>query len=169
MCYSQQRFIAERRQMPTQILPSASLRSANRLPAARTLSWVSNYLIGMALWSIGRAIFRVASNFLPVLRERRALLGGVEQGPDHRRAIDLARVGVDPKSEGFRGQRRHPLFFPLLSAITVGPRQRIELRADTQGGNIDDAGASSVFGGGRAACRSVRGRGGVRAEAGRHL
>src|SRR5215475_2438704 len=46
------------------------------LPAARTLSWVVNYLICMALWSIRRAIFRVALNFLPALRERRALSRG---------------------------------------------------------------------------------------------
>src|SRR6266852_4064261 len=57
--------------MPTQILPVASLRSAKRLPAARTLFRAANYLIYRALWSIGRAIFRVASNFLPALRERR--------------------------------------------------------------------------------------------------
>src|SRR5438477_334741 len=47
--------------MPTQILPAASLSSAHCLPAARTLSSVSNYLICMALWSIARAVFRVAS------------------------------------------------------------------------------------------------------------
>jgi hypothetical protein len=57
--------------MPTQILPAASLRSAQCLPAARTLVRVANYLMCTALWSIGRAIFRVASNFLPALRERR--------------------------------------------------------------------------------------------------
>src|SRR6266436_359267 len=56
----------------TQILPAASLRSADRLPAARGLLQVSNRLISIALWSIGRVIFRVASNFLPALRERRA-------------------------------------------------------------------------------------------------
>src|SRR5712671_5360852 len=70
--------------MPTQILPAASLRSANRLPAARTPSWVSNYLICIALWSIGRAIFRVASNFLPALREGRVT----------RRHPDLHSLGV---------------------------------------------------------------------------
>src|SRR6266478_4519945 len=57
--------------MPRQILPAASLRSARRLPAPRTLFRVANYLICMALWSIGRAIFRVAANFLPALREGR--------------------------------------------------------------------------------------------------
>src|SRR5437016_13522731 len=58
--------------MSTQISPAASLRRANRLPAARTLSWAANYPVCMALWSIGRAIFRAASNFLPALREGRA-------------------------------------------------------------------------------------------------
>src|ERR1700737_726594 len=55
--------------MPRQILPAASLRSAQRLPAARPLFRAANYMICMALWSIGRAIFRVAANFLPALRE----------------------------------------------------------------------------------------------------
>ncbi len=55
--------------MPTQILPAASLRSAKRLPATRALFLAANYLICTALWSIGRAIFRVAANFLPALRE----------------------------------------------------------------------------------------------------
>jgi hypothetical protein len=58
-------------EMSTQILPAASLSSARRLPAARTLFWASNYLICTALWSIGRAVFRIASSFLRVLRERR--------------------------------------------------------------------------------------------------
>src|ERR1700731_3640119 len=57
--------------MSTRILPAASLSSARRLPAARTLFRASNYLICITLWSIGRAIFRGAANFLPVLRERR--------------------------------------------------------------------------------------------------
>src|SRR4249920_992279 len=55
--------------MPTQILPAASLSSAQRLPAARALFLAANYLICLALWSIGRAISRVAANFLPALRE----------------------------------------------------------------------------------------------------
>ena|SRR5437867_4143724 len=57
--------------MPTQFVPAASLRSTTRLPAARALVRASNHLIWVALWSIGRAIFRVASNFLPGLREGR--------------------------------------------------------------------------------------------------
>src|ERR1700730_11489115 len=55
--------------MPTQILPAASLSSAQHLPATRTLFRAANYLICVALWSIGRAAFRVAANFLPALRE----------------------------------------------------------------------------------------------------
>src|SRR6266446_4357110 len=73
--------------MSTQIVPAASLRNAKRLPAARTRSSASNYLICMALLSIGRAIFGVASNFVPALRERCRLPGGVEQGADHLRAL----------------------------------------------------------------------------------
>src|SRR4029077_9278343 len=56
-------FIGKRCEMPTQILPTASLRSAKRLPAARALLRVSNRLIWMGLWSIGRVIFGVGSNF----------------------------------------------------------------------------------------------------------
>ena len=73
--------------MPTQILPAASLRSADRLPAARGLLWVSNRLISIALWSIGWVIFRVASNFLPALREGRVYRRRIDQQPaggDHR-------------------------------------------------------------------------------------
>src|SRR6266436_2599179 len=55
--------------MPTQILPAASLRSANRLPAGRTLSWAANHLICLALWSIARAIFRAAANVVPASRD----------------------------------------------------------------------------------------------------
>src|SRR5437016_8103545 len=58
--------------MSMQMLPAASLRRTNRLPAARTLSWAANYSVCMALWSMGRAILRAASNFLPALREGQA-------------------------------------------------------------------------------------------------
>jgi hypothetical protein len=64
--------IGERCEMPTQILPAASLRDIPRLPAARVLIWVSNPLMGMALWSIGQAIFGMEEKFLPALREGRA-------------------------------------------------------------------------------------------------
>jgi hypothetical protein len=67
--------------MPRQILPAASLRSAQYLPATRALFRVSNYLICMTFWSIGQAIFRVAANFLPALREgRRPSLSPLERG-----------------------------------------------------------------------------------------
>src|SRR5437899_1633088 len=111
--------------MPTQILPAASLRSANCLPAARTLSWAANYLICIALWSIARAVFRAASNFLPALRERRAL---------------SAPAAADRASGRRRGRA-----------------------------TADDAEASGVFGGGRAACGAPPGRDGVRPKARRHL
>src|SRR5919201_6411346 len=55
--------------MSMQILPAASLRNADRLPAARTLSLASNCLICMALWSIASAIFRAAAHFLSAGRE----------------------------------------------------------------------------------------------------
>src|ERR1700737_5094515 len=78
--------------MRTQIHPAASLRSARRLPAARAQSRAFNYLICTALWSIGRAIFRVASNFLPILRERRV--------PAFLRSVVLG-AGCDPAFAGW--------------------------------------------------------------------
>jgi hypothetical protein len=66
--------------MPTQTLPAASLRSARCLPAARALLRVANYLICTALWSIGRAICRVASNSLPALREGEGADPGSQSG-----------------------------------------------------------------------------------------
>src|SRR6267143_1619680 len=58
---------SESSQLPTQILPAASLRSTNRLPAVQVLLRASNYLMRWALWSIGRTIFGVASKFHPAL------------------------------------------------------------------------------------------------------
>ena len=63
--------------MVTQILPAASLRNTNRLPAERALLQASNYLICWALWPIRQAIFRVELAF--------SLLSG--------RARDIARQG----------------------------------------------------------------------------
>src|SRR5882762_8744360 len=78
MCvYHNNGSIRERYDMPMQILPAASLRGGNRLPAARALVWACNHLIWMALWPIRRAIFGVASNFLPALREARAAPFGI--------------------------------------------------------------------------------------------
>ena len=83
--------------MPTQILPAASLRNANRLPAPRALVRAAYYLICIALWSIGRAIFGTVSNFLPVLREG-MLPGRVEQDANHLQVVD---PGASRNSSGF--------------------------------------------------------------------
>jgi uracil-DNA glycosylase len=50
----------------------------------------------MTLWSIGRAIFGIVSNFLPVLREEGVLPGHVEQGANHRQAVDPGASGNSP-------------------------------------------------------------------------
>src|SRR6266436_4110237 len=105
--------------MPTQILPAASLRSAQRLPAARALLRVSNYLICTVLWSIGRAVFRVAANFLPALREGR----GASLSP-------LAR-GEGPRGLFRRSQGR----FLLAEARGDGS-------ADERWGAVADRGAA---------------------------
>src|SRR5437667_11803574 len=55
--------------MLTQSLPAASLRTGHRLPAARLLLRVSNYLIYMVLWLIGPARSDLESRFVPALRE----------------------------------------------------------------------------------------------------
>src|SRR5215470_7931614 len=56
-------------EMTTQSLPAASLRAANRLPAARVLILVSNYLICWALLPIRRVISGAETSLLPDLRE----------------------------------------------------------------------------------------------------
>src|ERR1700730_10858054 len=95
--------------MSTQILPAASLRRANRLPAARTLSWASNCLVCMALWSIGRAILRAASNFLPALRERQA-----EADCQGRAALTSAALPCRVPAPG-RGLETSPMHHPYRS------------------------------------------------------
>jgi hypothetical protein len=57
--------IGERREMSTQILPAASLRTGDRLPAGRVLIQVSKYLVWMALSSIYWSIRGAVSIFLP--------------------------------------------------------------------------------------------------------
>src|SRR5438045_9108870 len=49
--------------------PAASLRPAIRLPAARVLLGVSNYLIYRTLSAIGTAISGVEPRFLPAVRK----------------------------------------------------------------------------------------------------
>src|SRR6267378_770000 len=103
--------LSERCEMPTQSLPAASLRSAIRLPAARVLFRVSNYLIYRALWATGTAVSGIESSFLPALREapsRVPQLRSVElAGRRARRRLGLhpaaqtrtrLRVNCDPSS-----------------------------------------------------------------------
>jgi uracil-DNA glycosylase len=82
--------------MSTQILPASSLRSVIQLPAGRARFLAPNYLICVTLWSIGRAIFGIVSNFLPVLREEGVLPGRVEQGANHRQAVVPGASGNSP-------------------------------------------------------------------------
>ena len=98
--------------MPTQILPAASLRSAQRLPAARALLRVSNYLVCTALWSIGRAICRVASNFLPALREG--------EGADPGSQCGEAGEGVPVPNVRFAPPGRHLSALHQLDADAIG-------------------------------------------------
>src|SRR6266446_3741132 len=113
--------------MPTQILPAASLSSATRLPAARALFLAANYLICLALWSIGRAIFRVAANFLPALREERGPslsplargegLGGLFGRGDGRLLPAEAR-GVGAVDQGL-GTLARQVFEPVDTGVDV--------------------------------------------------
>src|SRR6266436_926919 len=57
--------IGKRREMSTQSLPAASLRTGDRLPARRVFHRVSMYLIWMALSSIYWSIRGAVSIFLP--------------------------------------------------------------------------------------------------------
>src|SRR5258707_15883671 len=62
--------ISERRAMLTQSLPAASLRTGHRLPAARLLLRVSNYLIYMVLWLSDRRV-RTSNRVFSLLSGRR--------------------------------------------------------------------------------------------------
>src|ERR1700732_2527001 len=116
--------------MPRQILPAASLRSANRLPAARTLFEAANYLICTALSSIGRTVLRVAANFLPALRERcvtvvRSLLDPGPQ-PDPLildRAILLHHDGVGAIRHRRSGEDPDRLAAPSAAAERMARRR----------------------------------------------
>ena len=82
--------------MPTRILPAASLslpQERQTAPCCPNPVSAADYLICIALWSIASAIFRIASNFLPALREGASLPGGAKQGPGHRRP-SILRGGV---------------------------------------------------------------------------
>jgi len=81
--------------MPTRILPAASLslpQERQTAPCCPNPIRASKHLICIPLWSIAWTIFRIASNFLPALREGASLPGGVEQGPGHRRPSILRGV-----------------------------------------------------------------------------
>src|SRR6267143_3304098 len=78
--------IGEGREMSTQTLPAASLRTGNRLPAGQVLLWVSKYLIWNILSSICSSICGAATISLPVLREVRG------SGRRGRRAASSARI-----------------------------------------------------------------------------
>ena len=116
--------IGERCKMPTQLLPAASLRSIPRLPAARALVWASNYLILMVLWSIGRAIFRVESNFLPALREGRAAIVAIQ-----------AKCRPLPSTSGARCRRvrRHAVLDRGSSRASVLPPRSSRAEATAAG------------------------------------
>jgi hypothetical protein len=106
--------------MPRQILPAASLRSAQRLPAARTLFRASNDLICLALWAIGRAIFRVAANFLLALREGcRPSLSPLERGE-----------GLEGYSAGAKAGSFLPKLGGTVRRMSDGELSRIEVLRD---------------------------------------
>src|SRR5207253_845389 len=88
--FHNKRLIGERCKMPTQIIPAASHRSTERLPAARTPFRTANYLIYWRLWLIRRTIFQRRSEFLPALREARAGRG------DHCFEPESSRIQVNP-------------------------------------------------------------------------
>src|SRR6266436_2195474 len=113
--------------MPTQIPLQPSLSSAKRLPAARALFLAANYLICLALWSIGRAIFRVAANFLPALREGRgAALSPLARGEGLRglfgrgdgRLLPAEARGVGAVDQGL-GTLARQVFEPVDPGVDV--------------------------------------------------
>src|SRR6266404_7823004 len=99
-------FLGERREMSTQSLPAASLRTGNLLPAGRMLLWVPKYLIWTALSSICSLIRRDKSISLPALREAP---GSNRLGPDRgagqieipaQRVDEVARVAKQEVAGG---------------------------------------------------------------------
>jgi hypothetical protein len=122
--------------MPTKSLPAASLRTTDRLPAARIRLWGSTYLICMVLWPIRRLLSGAESYFLPALREGRSAgqaLGAsrdVVEGEGHRdagvKAHQADHVGDADMAErlrfgdgapgGFYGSRRCADPSPNVSA-----------------------------------------------------
>ena len=98
--------ISEQHEMPTQSLPATSLRTGKRLPAARVLLRVVNYLICMALWLIGPAISGLESSFLPAFREAQ---GRVRRSTRHAcgPGQDVGRNGaLDRRLDAVAGQIR---------------------------------------------------------------
>src|SRR6266446_976615 len=73
--------------MSTPALPAASLRPHIRLPDRWAPRWVVNYLIYIALCSIGGAILRAQPHFLPALREAGTAMAHRQRGS---RAQELA-------------------------------------------------------------------------------
>ena len=121
--------------MPTQILPAASLRSAKRLPAARVLFSAANYLICMALWSIGRAIFRIAANFLPVLREGcRRSLSPLERGE-----------GLEGYSDGAKAGSFLPKLGVMVRRMSDGELSRIEVLRDVDRKRLTSASVARLL------------------------
>jgi hypothetical protein len=104
--------------MPSQTLPAASLRPADRLPAARVWLRVATYSICRALSAIGTAISGVESDFLPALREASNRLR-------QRRSVDAGRLGrgapEDPGAVlvGQAGARFGSTFGNRLIAVTL--------------------------------------------------
>src|SRR6266478_6768442 len=119
-CLDNYHFLGERREMSTQSLPAASLRTGNLLPAGRMLLWVPKYLIWTALSSICSLIRRDKSISLPALREAP---GSNRRGPDRgagqieipaQRVDEVARVA---KTGGAGGSS---LADELADAVVVG-------------------------------------------------
>src|SRR5216684_635541 len=99
--------ISERREMSTQSLPAVSLRTGNRLPAARVLLWVSNYLIFLVLSLIKPAISDLESSFLPALRETAENRFGRHPGRDRRPgALSAGCLALDRCLDAVAGQIR---------------------------------------------------------------
>src|SRR5205814_861083 len=80
----QHRIYQGAREMPTQILPAASLRSACRLPAARAPVRSATYLICAALRAIGSTIVWLVANF--------CLVSGTSKWPTSELKIALIRA-----------------------------------------------------------------------------
>src|SRR5215472_15480355 len=111
--------------MPSPSLPARSLRTAHCFPAGQALSWTTNLLICIVLWSIRGAGFGAESRFVPATRERRPPADGWRRVCTRRqeRWMGNAIAGIDHAIVGVRDLEGARTGWSRLG-FTLAPRGR---------------------------------------------